>query len=86
MSEPKLKPCPFCGETPIFKAKSNICISTSTKAVEFNVYCQRCGFDFPGKYRMEIYFDLSSDKGVKIVCDERQEAADEWNRRVNENE
>jgi triosephosphate isomerase len=76
-----LKPCPFCGVVPHFKHLSNIMRDTS-KSVEFAVYCQGCGIQFPGKFTFEIAFELESESGIKVICDERDKAAEAWNRRA----
>lgn len=84
MAEIKLKPCPFCGEIPAFEITAHI-KRESYIGVSFNIRCRKCNFDFPGKYEMGIVFNLNNDNGIQIICDERQKAADAWNRRANEN-
>lgn len=77
----KLKPCPFCGNKPYFKRISTV-YSNSSKATEFKIRCDTCGYDYGKLYMLKIEFDLESDNGVKIVKDGRLAAAVEWNRRA----
>lgn len=81
MSEINLEPCPFCGTVPHFKHLSNI-LRDRSKAVEFTPSCHGCGIQFPDKFKFEIEFDLESESGIKVICDERQEATEKWNRRA----
>lgn len=81
MNEAKLKPCPFCGTIPHFKLKSN-CLTDTSKGVDFTVYCQGCGIEFPQKFSFKIEFDLENPTGIKYVADEREKAAEAWNRRT----
>lgn len=76
-----LKPCPFCGNMPIFKAKSNSSRDTR-KGCEFTIFCQGCGIELPKTYSFEIEFDLANPYGIKVVADEREEAVETWNRRT----
>lgn len=77
----ELKPCPFCGTKPRFKIISTV-FSNSTKAAEFKICCEKCGYDFGELHSFEMQFDLESDIGVKIVKDGRIECAEAWNRRA----
>ena len=81
MTNIELKPCPFCGTKPRFKLTSTI-FSNYTKAVEFKIGCEKCGYEFEKLHRFEIQFDLESDSGIKIVEDSRIECAEAWNRRA----
>ena len=76
----ELKPCPFCGKMPCFKIFSTA-YSDSSKACEFKIHCEMCGYDFGKMYTLKIEFDLERDNGVKVVSDGRLAAAVEWNKR-----
>ena len=78
-----LKPCPFCGNKPYFK-KISTAYSDSSKATEFKIHCDTCGYDYGKLYKFQIEFDLERDGGVKVVSDGRLAAAVEWNRRADD--
>lgn len=77
----KLKPCPFCG------GKANFFIETYmergiTRGYNFGIYCTKCDITLP-KRNYVIEFEMSSDDGeLKVTTDERPQAIEAWNRRI----
>lgn len=78
----KLKPCPFCGGDAIFFQKA-YAVSNSTRGWVFTVRCKKCGVALP-KTNYVIEVNLGDSGEIKIATDERQQAAEAWNRRVND--
>lgn len=79
-----LKPCPFCGGEVIFFPKCN-CPNAAgglTRSREFGVGCLACGIALPkSTYRLSV--QMAKDGSIEVIEDDRQEAADTWNRRSN---
>lgn len=76
----ELKHCPFCGGEAIFFAKS-FEVKGDIRGWKFGVKCKRCGVTTAKTdYELKIIFLENAE--IKPVDDERQLAADEWNRRV----
>lgn len=75
----KLKPCPFCGGeakffTKIFSQKG------ISRDWQFGIYCTRCDVTTPRTdYKIEISFESNGE--IKTTIDEREIAAEAWNRR-----
>ena len=76
----ELKPCPFCGgEVEYFK--NSKCLYGFDVGWEFGIRCKNCGVKAPKEnYKLEVNFD--NDGQLNILTDERKKAADDWNRRV----
>ena len=79
----ELKPCPFCGNKPVFYPKAN-CVSAQRKAIEFVVRCETCEYQYGKIHKMEIEFDLESESGIIIIEDGRLKASEAWNRRADD--
>lgn len=76
----KLKPCPFCGGKAIFQTRSTIHSSFYGPGYEFRIKCSKCGMSSgKNEYMISMYFDEDGNVGFRI--DQREEAAQEWNRR-----
>lgn len=75
----KLNPCPFCGGEAIFKV-SGAFSSNHCAGFSFFVGCGDCGVVLSEKFEIDLIMD---DNG-KIVstADEREKAAELWNRRA----
>lgn len=78
----KLKPCPFCGGDAIFFRKA-YAVSNSTRGWVFTVCCKKCGVELP-KTNYVIEVNLGDSGEIKIATDERQQAAEAWNRRYSD--
>lgn len=77
----KLKPCPFCGGEAMFLRKSYM-MSGSARGWAFGVCCKKCGVTLKKTdYRLEVDFECSGE--ITVTVDERPQATDDWNRRVN---
>lgn len=72
----ELKTCPFCGGKAQFVAEAGC--SDSTK-IFFHIKCKDCEVTYPKRYKIKMR--LSGDGEVVYDVDERQNAADDWNRR-----
>lgn len=76
----KLKRCPFCGGEARFFSKL-YSARGDMRGWEFGVYCTKCDITSPvTNYKLEYEF-LSSGE-IKALVDDRQRAANDWNRRV----
>ncbi len=77
-----LMPCPFCGGEAIFFPKVS-CPNAAgglTRSWEFSVGCLACGITLPKEtYRFSV--QMGKDGSINVIEDDRQEAADAWNRR-----
>lgn len=77
---PELKPCPFCGGPAEYLIQSRTA-SGPSRGWLFGVKCKRCGAETPRRnYILEV--ELCPDGEVKFTTDEREKAADAWNRRA----
>lgn len=77
----ELKPCPFCGGTAEFFARSYK-TKDSVRGWEFGIHCIKCGVTIPKtNYLLELQFNRLG--GVSELVDERYIAAETWNRREN---
>ena len=52
MQSIELKPCPFCGNKPVFYAKAN-CSTSKMKAIEFVVRCEACEYQYGKIHKIE---------------------------------
>jgi hypothetical protein len=78
----KPKPCPFCGGEAKFLI-NKLVAKRKQAGWRFGIYCTKCGVVFPKTdYRVEMTF--SDDGEIKPTIDEREIAAEAWNRRVND--
>ena len=86
MDEIKLKPCPFAGEK---RGRSEFlsneyldqCGSWLTRKWEFGVGCLACSIALQ-KTTYSFSVQMTKDGGIEFIEDDRQEAADTWNRRA----
>lgn len=81
----ELKPCPFCGEEAVFFPKRSCPDAAGglTRRWRFGVGCLACGIALP-KTTYSVSVQMKQDGGIEVVEDDRQEAADTWNRRSND--
>ena len=78
----ELKPCPFCGGEAMF-LRSAYSMRGTARGWEFGVCCKKCGAKLERTdYKIEVDFDCFGE--LKTVVDERQQAADAWNRRTSD--
>lgn len=77
----ELKHCPFCGGEAKFFTRTFFQKGVS-RGWEFGVFCTQCDVQTPRiDYKVEISFESNGE--IKTTTDERQLAADTWNRRTN---
>lgn len=79
MSEIRLKPCPFCGGQAEFLIK-RVYSQAAKHDWEFTVHCTGCGVRLP-KDDFRVQVSLNGGGEIVLEPDERQKAADMWNRR-----
>lgn len=84
MSLPPLKPCPFCGGKAEFFTKT-ISANGTLRGWNFGICCTRCDITTP-KIHYVVKVKLADSGRIEVVEDERQDAADAWNRRAEDNE
>lgn len=92
-AEPTIKPCPFCGETPIFPEAKDVL------GTFYEVECRCCGiagisiqiidcFDYDGSpSRGEVHNSWDDARlryAEKFIAVARDEAAKLWNQRTND--
>lgn len=78
MSEPNLKPCPFCGGEAEFFVKSHT--ASEMKSYWYiGVRCTKCNLTSPKLYRLTLTVGANAE--IQAIEDERQHAVDDWNRR-----
>lgn len=76
----ELKHCPFCGGEAKFFTKT-FSQNGISRGWEFGVFCTGCDVQTPrSDYKVEITFESNGE--IKNTTDERQLAADTWNRRA----
>lgn len=83
MSEPKLKPCPFCGGEA--NVEQTACGKRDLSSVElrFAICCKKCGASAPNANGY-IAMNLSSNGEFNVWHDDRNPAIAAWNRRAND--
>ena len=74
----ELKNCPFCGKEAVFKVTSK-CSSASDIGIGFTVGCPQCKVFLSQNF--QIRFRLYYDGSISTPVDERDDAAEAWNRR-----
>lgn len=81
MDKIELKPCPFCGGEAIFRFISTYS-SGGDRCIgyDFKIVCSNCGITLPSRY--EIRFRIKEDGEFVIEKDDREKAANDWNRRI----
>ena len=78
----ELNSCPFCGGKAEYEGVSHL-LSNQVIGFEFKIVCKSCGVSPPNSFLVSLRLLNSGD--IKIIVDERQSAANVWNRRnVNE--
>lgn len=78
----ELKPCPFCGGEAKFFSKATTARGI-IRGLEFGIYCTRCDVTTSKTtYRVEV--ELTGTGDIMARVDERPEAIEAWNRRVND--
>lgn len=82
MSEIKLKPCPFCGGKAEYLITENY-NRCATQGWKFGIHCTKCMVALPMR-DFTVTVDLTSDGELVSQKDEREKAADMWNRRVDD--
>ena len=76
----KLKPCPFCGSEAEFFIDGTF-MKTDDRGWTFRIRCKNCGVETAKKnYKFDVR--MLSDGELHIIQDEREKAAADWNRRV----
>lgn len=83
MDELELKPCPFCGGEAAVIANVG-CAGAARgdyRAWEFGVVCLDCNISLP-RHNYRLSARLAKCGRIVVEQDERQEAADLWNRRA----
>ena len=83
MDEIKLKPCPFCGGEAAMIANVGCADAASGdfRAWEFCVMCLGCNISLPRRnYHLSVQLGKCGE--IVVAQDDRQEAADTWNRRA----
>lgn len=76
----ELKPCPFCEGEALLLIKGSLERGT-TRGWEFGIYCSECNVTTAKtNYRLEI--KLGDLGHITEIVDERQMAAEAWNRRA----
>jgi len=76
----ELKPCPFCGEKAWFSQTSFV-RTDSAFQLGFDIECKGCGVKAPGS-RGFIRMSLGANGDLNIWHDDREKAAEAWNRRT----
>lgn len=77
----ELKPCPFCGDKAIFEQYANEKYDQDSVRLMFKISCTKCGATAPMGFG-KICINLGLDGSLNIWKDEREKAAKEWNRRM----
>lgn len=81
MSEPNLKPCPFCGGEAEFFVQSHTTSEMGMKSYwHIGVRCTKCNLTSPKLYSLTL--TLGTNAEIRAIEDERQHAVDDWNRRA----
>lgn len=80
MDEIKLKPCPFCGGEAEFFAMRHYDKCTK-RGWDFGIHCVDCMVALP-KADFSILADLACSGEIVLDQDEREKAAQMWNRRA----
>lgn len=80
MNEVKLEKCPFCGGFAGFLI-TRVYSQAIKHSWEFTVHCTDCGVRLP-KEDFRVQVGLNDNGGIVLAPDERQKAADMWNRRA----
>lgn len=78
-----LRPCPFCGGEALFFVKVSCpnAVGGFTRSWEFGVGCLGCGITLPkDTYRFSV--QMINDGSINVIEDDRQKAADTWNKRA----
>ena len=75
-----LKKCPFCGGEAKFFTRT-FSQKDVSRGWQFGVFCTKCDVQTARtNYKVEITFESNGE--ITLTTDERQLAADIWNRRV----
>ena len=76
----ELKPCPFCGGQAKFLINSRS-ERGSARGWNFGIYCTKCDIT-TAKTNYALGVQMAGDGSIVITTDERSEAIEAWNRRV----
>lgn len=77
-----LKSCPICGGEARYFDKTKKFYGWDV-VFTFTIMCRTCGLQLPdGTYHVEVRMGMDGEFVVKN--DERQKAADDWNRRIDD--
>lgn len=76
----KFKTCPWCGGEAYVKVLSSL-TTPAIVGLKFTIACKCCGVTLPGKYH--IGFKITETGAISVSPDEREQAVNDWNRRVN---
>lgn len=78
----KLNPCPCCGGNAVY-FDSKKTFELWDIVFHFTIMCRKCGLQLPDdKYVLRIGMAKNGD--ISIKKDDRQKAAEDWNRRMND--
>ncbi len=80
MDEIKLKPCPFCGGEAVYIIDKNY-IRFTEHTWQFGIKCTNCMVELPVRDFI-VTVDMNSNGEIVFTKDEREKAADMWNRRA----
>ena len=81
MSDIKLKPCPFCGSKAGFIQTAYGTTDHNSASLSFSIRCVKCSATAPNAIG-KIAINLLEDGTLNTWHDDREKAADAWNRRV----
>ena len=83
MTDIELRPCPFCGaQAAMFTRVGDADgVRGETRVWHFGIGCTECNVRLPrSDYKLSV--QMGRCGGIQILEDDRQEAADVWNRRA----
>lgn len=81
----KLKTCPFCGSQAYFKQISYGATDNNAVRIGFKIECAKCNLSPPNACG-SVVTKLRADGSLDHIIDDREMAAEVWNRRNNNGE
>lgn len=84
MMSNELKPCPFCGGEARFVQVARGTAENASCRLQFAIRCVKCDATAPHAYG-SVYVQLGEDGTLTSWGDDRLEAIEAWNRRVEPN-